>query len=236
METNKYCIFACGGHGTRMGAKLPKQFLRIGEKTILQLSMESIIKAVPAVHIITVLPEEYISYWREECTREGFRAAQTVITGGFTRFHSVRNALERIQDNNALVAVHDGVRPLVSGKLVQSVFEAAALHGAAIPVIPVTDTLKVLRRNEEGSLEDIPQASADRSVMYGAQTPQVFRADILKNAYALPYNTAFTDDASVVKEAGCSIFYVDGERYNIKITTPEDLSAVTALLSANQAG
>lgn len=233
MERNKYCIFACGGHGTRMGADIPKQFLRIGDKTILQLSLERICRAIPDIHPIIVLPEEYITYWQEESRKQEIKVHQTVIAGGFTRFHSVKNALARINDSNALVAVHDGVRPLVSEALVQKLFETAEDCDAAIPVTAVTDTLKVLRTNALGELEEIAGESADRSLLFGAQTPQVFRFDILKASYELPFSTSYTDDASVARAAGYSVKYIPGERYNIKITTTEDL-AVARILCAEE--
>jgi len=221
-----YCIFACGGRGARMGADIPKQFLRLGTKTILQLSIERITNALPGISVITVLPDEYRQWWADECSSMRFFIPQMIVRGGITRFHSVRQALDKIPDD-AVVAVHDGVRPFVSEQLVQSLFrEVESGEKAVVPVIPVTDTLKVL----DASLEPIPSASADRSVLYGAQTPQVFDSKTLKQAYALPYDTAFTDDASIVASMGGKVKYIPGERYNIKITTPEDLSLARLLL------
>lgn len=230
MDVQKYCIFACGGRGTRMGADIPKQFLRIGEKTILQLCIEKILAAEPDVHVVVVLPQEYIQFWKDECAQRNFTIRQSVVRGGLSRFHSVRNALEKISDPQALVAVHDGVRPLCSETLVRALFDAAAQRGNAVPVTPVTDTLKVLTVLEDGSYKTVEGVSADRSVLFGAQTPQVFTAQTIKAAYELPYNTAFTDDASVVQASGHEIFYLTGERYNIKITTPEDLLLARRLL------
>lgn len=231
MEKKKYCIFACGGRGTRMGSPLPKQFLRLGEKTILQISIEQILKAVPDVHPIVVLPEDYIEFWASECRKNNFHTAQSIVAGGFTRFHSVRNALEKITDEDAVVAVHDGVRPLASTDLIRRLFELACSHNAVVPVIPVTDTLKTLKRNDAGELEELPGAGADRSIMFGAQTPQLFRSGVLKRAYSLPYDTVFTDDASVVRASGVEIHYCEGEKYNLKITTADDLEVARRLLS-----
>lgn len=226
----KYCIFACGGHGTRMGESLPKQFLRIGEKTILQLSIERIVEAEPDVNVIVVLPREYVQYWKDECVKQDFKVRQSIVHGGITRFHSVKNALERIEADDALVAVHDGVRPLCSAALVRKLYDATLEHDAVVPVIPIVDTLKVLKTNPDGTYTPVEGASADRSVLFGAQTPQIFRAASLKAAYEQPYNTAFTDDASVVQSNGGQVFYLSGERYNIKITTPEDLLLARRLL------
>lgn len=222
MGKRKYCIFACGGSGLRMGASLPKQFLRIGGKTILQLSIEKILEADPDTAIILALPADYRQFWVDECRQMGFDVRQSIVDGGITRFHSVKNALEKVPAD-ALVAVHDAVRPFVSADLVRRLFAAAEGMGAAIPVVPVTDTLKVLRRNADGRLEPIPGAVADRSVMFGAQTPQVFDSAILKKAYSMAYNVDFTDDASVVAADGGTMEYIPGEKYNIKLTTPEDM-------------
>lgn len=221
----KICIFACGGHGTRMGEALPKQFLRFGDKTILQLSMERILEAEPDASIITVLPQEYAKFWADECYKSGFVAPQSIVKGGITRFHSVKNALDRIPDDEpALVAIHDGVRPFVSVELVRSLFEKAETYPAVIPVIPVTDTLKVLETDpSDGVLREKPGRSADRSELFGAQTPQIFHSEIIKAAYRQPYDTSFTDDASVVARSGVPVSCFPGEKYNIKITTPEDL-------------
>lgn len=232
MKRKKYCIFACGGHGTRMGGETPKQFLRIGEKTILQLSIEKICDAVPDVRVIVVLPQEWIEFWKEECHKRMADVHQTLVQGGITRFHSVKNALAHVPDG-AIVAVHDGVRPLVSQELVGSLFKNMDVENmdarlAIVPVIPVTDTLKAL----DGDMREMDGVYPDRSVLFGAQTPQVFQSETLKAAYSQPYNVAYTDDASVVRSYGVNVEYVPGEKYNIKITTPEDLFLVRALLSA----
>ena len=221
----KICIFACGGHGTRMGENLPKQFLRLGSKTILQLSIERILEAVPDVRIITVLPAEYVDFWAKESFEHGLVVQQSISRGGITRFHSVRGALERVGDDEpSLVAIHDGVRPFVSAALVRNLFEKAENCPAVVPVIPVTDTLKVLQADPaSGELRSLSGRSADRSVLYGAQTPQIFHSEVLKNAYMQPYDPAFTDDASVVERSGVPVSYFPGEKYNIKITVPEDL-------------
>lgn len=212
-----------------MGASVPKQFLRLQGKTILQLSIEKILEADSGIRIVLALPPQYRQFWLDECERMGFDVRQSIVDGGITRFHSVKNALEKVPVD-ALVAVHDAVRPFVSATLVRQCFESAAACGAAIPVIPVTDTLKVLRKGDDGILEDIPGASADRSVMYGAQTPQVFDAGVLKAAYSRAFDPSFTDDASVVASYGHRINYIPGEKYNIKLTTPEDMDIAEKLI------
>ncbi len=221
------------GSGTRMGAQMPKQFLEIGGKAILQKTMEVFLEACPGISVVTVLPKDHIAYWREYCLDHNFICPQILVSGGITRFHSVRNALERIPDG-AVVAVHDGVRPLVTPELVRNLFEKAEDASALIPVVPCVDTMKMLEKKGD-ELTAIPGATADRSVLYGAQTPQIFHSEILKEAYSQAYDTAFTDDASVVEKYGKSLSYAIGERLNIKITTADDLLLANAILSLRKA-
>lgn len=221
------------GSGTRMGADRPKQFIELGGKAILQMTIEVFLKACPGISVVTVLPEDFIEYWKRYCYRHNFTCPQTIVKGGITRFHSVKNALERIPEG-AVVAVHDGVRPLVSEKLVSEMFDKMSDTPALIPVIPCVDTMKVLRKKgAKGAetLETVPGASVDRSMLYGAQTPQIFHSEVLKAAYSLPYDTAFTDDASVVEKDGKNLSYTMGERFNIKITTADDLVLAKAIMS-----
>ena len=229
MERKKYVIIMAAGSGTRMGAGRPKQFLELEGKAILQKTMEVFLNACPGISVITVLPQDFMGYWREYCLENNFVCPQILVPGGITRFHSVRNALDRVPEG-ALVAVHDGVRPLLSEGLVRDMFEKAEGVPALIPVTPCVDTMKVLE-NKDGELVAVPGAKADRSVLYGAQTPQIFHSEILKEAYAMPYDTAFTDDASVVEKYGKSLSYVVGERLKIKITTQDDLLLARAILS-----
>ena len=229
MDRKKYVIVMAAGSGTRMGADLPKQFIELGGKAILQMTIETFLKACPDISVITVLPEAHMSYWRQYCLERNFTCPQILVKGGITRFHSVRNALEKVPEG-AIVAVHDGVRPLVSEKLVRDMFEKAEELPALMPVIPCIDTMKVLEM-KDGVLSTIPGASVDRSVLYGAQTPQIFHSEIIKAAYSQAYETSFTDDASVVEKYGKNLSYVMGERFNIKITTQDDLVLAQAILS-----
>ena len=237
MGRKRYVIIMAAGSGTRMGADRPKQFLEIGGKAILQKTMEVFLQASPGISVVTVLPEAFIDYWKDYCYRRNFTCPQILVKGGITRFHSVRNALERIPEG-ALVAVHDGVRPLITGRLVEDMFAQAETHPALIPVIPCVDTMKVLSKVTQPSGDDVlvtvPGAVADRSVLYGAQTPQIFHSEILKEAYAQPYDTAFTDDASVVEKYGKSLSYTMGERLNIKITTTDDLILAEAIMKVRE--
>ena len=232
MGRRRYVIIMAAGSGTRMGGPLPKQFLDLGGKAVLQHTIETFLEACPGISVVTVLNADYIEYWRNYCLKRNFTCPQITVAGGITRFHSVRNALEKIPDG-ALVAVHDGVRPLVSPSLVAEMFEKAADVPALIPVVPCVDTLKVLQKSGD-ELRTVDGAVADRSVLYAAQTPQVFHSEILKSAYALPYDTMFTDDASVVQKYGKSLSYLIGERLNIKITTQEDLMLARAVMSLKE--
>ena len=215
------------GSGTRMGAQMPKQFLELGGKAVLQRTIEVFQRACEGISVITVLPKEHMNYWREYCLSRNFTCPQVLVAGGITRFHSVRNALAKVPEG-ALVAVHDGVRPLLTEGLVQKLFEAAEQEQAVVPVIPCVDTMKVLE-SRGGVLRSIAGAKADRSVLYGAQTPQVFYSEVLKNAYMMAYDTAFTDDASVAEKYGQDVCYVEGERFNIKITTQDDMILAKAI-------
>lgn len=228
MDRNKYLIVTAGGMGTRMGATVPKQFLELGGKPILRITLEKFMEAEPDLHIITVLPQEHVSTWRQYCQKANFACPQRLVKGGFTRFHSVKNALKYVPDG-VLVAVQDGVRPLLSVGRIRELFAAAQKVPALIPVLPVTDTLKVLQKDEDGVLRSTGEA-IDRSRIWGAQTPQIFHSEDLKAAYSQGYDTLFTDDASVVQKYGIPLTFAEGERYNIKITTPEDLRVAQLLL------
>jgi 2-C-methyl-D-erythritol 4-phosphate cytidylyltransferase len=228
MERKRYVIMMAAGSGTRMGAGMPKQFLEMDGKAVLQKTIEVFLEACPGISVVTVLPEDFIQYWKDYCLKHNFICPQTLVKGGITRFHSVRNALDRIPDGS-LAAVHDGVRPLITPAKVRELFDMAEDKAGVIPVVPCVDTMKVLKPSELKGVWEEAGAEADRSVLFGAQTPQVFQSEILKAAYAQAYDTAFTDDASVVSRYGKSLSYVMGERLNIKITTPEDLIMAEAI-------
>lgn len=224
-----YVVISAAGQGTRMGASLPKQFMELDGKPILRLSIEKFISAVPGIRLVVVLPEGYIPVWKEYCRKNSFIYPQLLLPGGITRFHSVRNALARIPDG-AIVAIHDGVRPLLSEKMIRNMFarisEDDTCH-ALIPVIPSVDTLKPIRKTKEEdgaeTLSLIEGREIDRAEVYAAQTPQIFLSEDIKRAYEQPFSTSFTDDASVAAAQKTPLSFCEGERLNIKITTPEDL-------------
>ncbi len=228
-----YLVAVAGGSGTRMRSTVPKQFMEIREKAILQRTIEKFTSACPGIKVVTVLPEAHIPYWKEYCLSRNFSHPQTLVHGGVTRFHSVRAALEKVPDG-AVVAIHDGVRPLVSTSLIRSMVARIDSCRALIPVLPVTDTLKALRQFPDGDdgrrLVRIEGREIDRSEVFAAQTPQIFRSEDIKAAYAQPYDTSFTDDASVAERFGIPLEWCLGEKFNLKITTPEDLILAEAII------
>ena len=222
MERKKYVIFTAGGSGTRMKSAEPKQFLLLDGLPVLHRSILAFVDACPDLKVVTVLPREHISLWEDLCTKYPLNVPQRIVEGGITRFHSVKNALAKVPDG-VVVAVHDGVRPLVSGALIKEMFSQMRSCRALIPVLPVTDTLKSLRRNPDGRIVATGDPDPDRSRVFGAQTPQMFLSEELRAAYELPYDLSYTDDASVAARYGIPLSYIDGERNNIKLTTPEDM-------------
>ena len=233
MSRKKYAIIMAAGSGTRMGAEMPKQFIELEGKAILQRTIEVFLNACPGVSIITVLPESHMDYWRQYCLDRNFICPQVLVKGGITRFHSVRNALEKVPDG-AVVAVHDAVRPLVTESFVKTMFEKAETAPALIPVLPCVDTMKVLEMKKINGVDTLVTKEGqivDRSVLYAAQTPQIFHSEMLKEAYGQAFDTAFTDDASVVLKYGKNLSYLIGERFNIKLTTQDDLVLAKAILS-----
>lgn len=219
MSRKIYAVFVAGGSGSRMKSATPKQFLLLDGIPVLQRSIETFLEACPDAKVITVLPKEHFSTWQELCCRHALNCAQTLVEGGITRFHSVRAALEKVPDG-CIVSVHDGVRPLASTTLIRTMIGKMEECDALIPVIPVIDSLK----NLDGSLPE-----PDRSKIVAVQTPQMFRSELLKDAYRQAYREEFTDDASVAARAGVKISYSEGERFNLKITTPEDLKLAELL-------
>lgn len=220
-ERKKYLIALGGGSGTRFGSDVPKQFLPLGGVPILQRSISAFTAAVPGIKVITVLPSGETARWKELCQEHVFNTPQIIVAGGITRFHSVRAALEKVPDG-ALVAIHDGVRPLVSSCLIKDMFAAMAEHRALIPALPVTDTLK---------FRETPGVGPDRSGLVAVQTPQIFRSEDIRAAYfETGYREDFTDDASVAAAFGIPVDLFPGEKLNFKITTPEDQALAELLV------
>jgi len=232
MTRKIYGIFVAGGQGTRMGGDVPKQFLQLGGKPVLIQTIRKFLNACPSMSVVTVLPKEHFETWSELCISNGFDCPQKLVEGGITRFHSVKNALKVVPEG-AIVMIHDGVRPLVSEGFIREMISHMEQCSALIPVLPCTDTLKFISKAADGSLCGIDAEDPDRSCIYGAQTPQMFHSELIKQAYSQGFSTSFTDDASVVKKMGKPLSYVLGERLNIKITTPQDLTLCEAIISCS---
>lgn len=211
-----YAVIVAGGSGSRFGSEVPKQFVPMCGKPVL---MHTIAKfaSVSDTSIILVIPQAHFGWWQELCEEHNFAIPHKVVAGGSSRFQSVKNALATIVNAEAgdIVSVHDGVRPLVSVELIARAFEQARKQGSAIPVVPVTDSVRKVSGSQSEALE--------RSALRAVQTPQVFDARLLLSAYDTEFSEFFTDDASVVETAGHSVSLIDGETTNIKITHPIDL-------------
>ena len=227
----EYVIIVAGGKGLRMGTEIPKQFLPIGGRPVLMRTLERFREYSPTLQMILVLPKAQQDYWRELCQKYNFPLPQQggarggssylLADGGETRFHSVQNGLALIPDDaEGVVGVHDGVRPFPSIDVIRRCYETARIKKAVVPVIPVVETLR-----------HITEGTKPRGDYRLVQTPQTFDIQLLKAANRQPYNDAFTDDASVVEAFGFDITLVEGNRENIKITTPYDLKIAEILVS-----
>ncbi len=216
-----YAVIVAGGRGLRMGSDLPKQFITVAGRPVLMHTIARFREYSPQMPIVLVLPKAQQDYWQGLCRRYGFGGDCLVADGGETRFHSVRNGLALIPDDaDGVVGVHDGVRPFPAVSVIAACYEAARAAGAAIPVTPVVETLR-----------HVGGHTVPRDDYRLVQTPQTFSIRLLKQAYGQPYCDAFTDDASVVEAMGCAVATVEGNRENIKITTPFDLAVAEALLA-----
>ena len=218
-----YIIIVAGGKGLRMGSDIPKQFLPIGGKPVLMRTLERFRQYSPTLQIILVLPKAQQDYWQKLCKEYAFDIDYQLADGGETRFHSVQNGLAKIPDNaQGVVGVHDGVRPFPSIDVIRNCYETAREKKAVIPVIPVVETVRHLKADTS--------VTVPRNDYRLVQTPQTFDIQLLKAANRQPYNDGFTDDASVVEAFGFDITLVEGNRENIKITTPYDLKIAEVLI------
>ena len=216
----KHIIIVAGGKGLRMGGDIPKQFLPICGKPVLMRTIEAFRAYDADIHVVLVLPVCQQAYWKELCEGYGFKLPHDIANGGDTRFHSVMNGLALVE-GEGWVGVHDGVRPFVSQEVIARCYEEAAVHKAVVPVIDVVETVRLL--TDEGS-ETVP-----RDQYKLVQTPQVFEVNLLRRAYQQEYTKLFTDDASVVEALGEKVHLVEGNRENIKLTTPFDLKLAEML-------
>lgn len=229
-----YSVIVAGGSGVRFGSVLPKQFVLFDGKPVLMHTLERF-AAYYASHvdvdgeIILVLREAHIATWRQLCDEHSFVVEHRVVAGGNARFFSVLNALKAIDGNNpdAVVAIHDGVRPLVSPEIIETAFQVARDKGSAIPVTPMTDSVRKVEA-------DGYSHALKRSELFAVQTPQAFRLEELREAYAVPYDDIFTDDASVYEHMGHKVTLISGSPLNIKITNAVDIAIATVLMQQNK--
>jgi 2-C-methyl-D-erythritol 4-phosphate cytidylyltransferase len=225
----EYALIVAGGRGTRFGSPLAKQFLTLAGKPVLLHTIEAFYAYSPGIEVVLVLPRDDFEKWEAICRKHRFNKPLQLQEGGTSRFQSVKRGLEKLA-GDGLVAIHDGVRPLVSTAIIKTSFELAAVHQCAVACVPLKESL---RMQPSGKTERETLA-VDRTRFRLVQTPQTFQLDVIRQAYAIPEESSLTDDASVAERAGYSIFLFEGSYRNIKITTPDDLIIAQALLDAQR--
>jgi 2-C-methyl-D-erythritol 4-phosphate cytidylyltransferase len=217
LKSQNYVIIVAGGSGTRMQSAVPKQFLLLNGKPVLMHTAEAFYNSKTKPEIILVLPSSFHAYWMQLCKEHNFSIPHQLVNGGETRFHSVKNGLDSINDDiEAVIAVHDAVRPLTSTQIIDESFTYAAKHGNAITAVKSRDSVRQFNNSTSTHLL--------RDEIYLVQTPQTFQSVQIKKGYLQPYNAKFTDDASVIEQAGFPIHLIEGSYQNIKITFPEDIA------------
>jgi 2-C-methyl-D-erythritol 4-phosphate cytidylyltransferase len=219
----KYVIIVAGGSGARMKSSVPKQFLLLNGLPVLMYTLKAFYAYDKAIEIILSLPPAEIERWAVLCKSHDFSIAHTIVSGGATRFHSVLNGLNAIEGDGGIVAIHDGVRPLVSSRVIREAYSVAEEKDSAVASVPLKDSIRKV-------FSDTNSKHQDRTAYMLVQTPQTFKVAILKRAYSNGYQEQFTDDASVFEAAGGQVTLVGGDYSNIKITTPEDLLIAEALM------
>lgn len=217
-----FALIMAGGSGTRMKAETPKQFLEIAGLPIIMHTILRFEQFDPEIKIILVLPENHFNLWQQLCKKHNFTKSFKLAKGGETRFHSVKNGLKMIEEDG-IVLIHDAVRPLVSVQTLQNCIDSTIAKGNALPVVPVTDSVRIIENGHS--------FPADRSKIFLVQTPQTFLSNQIISAYNQATHTNFTDDATVLESTGNVINLVEGNRENIKITTPADLIIAEAFLN-----
>lgn len=219
---NHYAIIVAGGSGTRMHSAVPKQFLLLNGVPVLMHTINAFHLSRTQPQIIVVLHPDSHQYWNDLCAEHNFTIPHQLVSGGETRFHSVKNGIGLVEDDNTIIAIHDAVRPLVTKEIIDEAFDCAEQYGNAIVAIKSRDSVRQIKDNRSQSL--------NRDEIYLIQTPQTFQAAQLKKAYLQPFQESFTDDASVVEQTGVNINLVGGSYQNIKITFPEDIAIAEFLL------
>ena len=221
----RYALIVAGGTGSRMNSSIAKQFIELNGKPILMRTIDNFFRFDSSLSIILVLPKEQLYFWQILCEKHHFSVKHQVVAGGETRFQSVKNGLSLISEEG-IVAIHDGVRPLVSHATISRCFDTAGKWGNAVPCLTVYETVRNINNDSSTQL--------DRSLLRFIQTPQVFSSVLIKQAFEQPYDEIFTDDASVLEKTGEKIQLVEGNRENIKITDPLDLIIAEAFLKQQE--
>ncbi len=216
----RYVIIVAGGTGVRMQSGIPKQFIPVADKPVLMHTMLAFKAAFEDIHIILVLPEKYIKLWKDLCVEFSCTISHTITSGGPTRFHSVRQGLKLVK-GDGIIGIHDGVRPFASQQTIRTAYQTAEERGTAVPVIELNDAIRMVTVDNA--------APVDRNIYRIVQTPQCFRADIIRNAYKTNYKPEFTDDAVVVEASGITVELTQGNYENIKITRSVDLAFAEVL-------
>ncbi len=217
----KFLIIVAGGKGKRMNSEVPKQFHVVSGKPLLMHTIELFFNYRDEIRIMVVLPKPFIDFWKSLCNRYSFTIEHEVVEGGDSRFHSVKNGLEKVEDHS-LVIVHDGVRPLPNNTTLHNVFTKAEKTGNAVPAVKVNESMR--------KLEGDDNKPVNRREYRLIQTPQAFHSHLIKKAYKQDHRDTFTDDATVVESLGVKINLVEGNYENIKITRPVDLKFAEAFL------
>lgn len=220
-ERGFFIIIVAGGSGNRMQNLVPKQFIELQGKPVLMHTIEKFNSAIPGINCIVVLASHLIDEWKRLCAKHSFAIPCRITTGGETRFHSVRNGLALIPDN-CIVGIHDAARPLVGEQIIINSFKMAEKKGNACPAIAINESIREVNGKKNRAV--------DRSNYFIIQTPQCFQSSLIKKAFQVEYNMLFTDEASVMESIGEKINLIEGNRENIKITTPQDLIIAEALI------
>ncbi|WP_020526706.1 2-C-methyl-D-erythritol 4-phosphate cytidylyltransferase [Flexithrix dorotheae] len=215
MDIPKYAIIVAGGKGNRMNTQIPKQFIPLLGKPVLMHTIERFYFAASETKIILVLPQHHVEFWNNLVEKHNFKVPHQIAIGGASRFQSVKSGLNKIEEQEGLVAIHDGVRPFISKEIIDLAYQTANKKGNAIVAVQLKDSIREV--SETGN------DARDRNRYRLIQTPQTFKIGLIKTAYNTPETSFFTDDASVAEASGNEINLVEGSYYNIKITTPEDL-------------
>jgi 2-C-methyl-D-erythritol 4-phosphate cytidylyltransferase len=233
LNQNEYALIVAGGKGTRIASKIPKQFIELNGKPVLLHSINAFFSYSEKIKVILVLPQDDMEIWHNIVKKYNFNRPLIIQEGGDTRFKSVKKGLEKIE-GDGLVAIHDGVRPLVSVETIASSFHLAATHDSAVAAVSLKESIRIIDRPNGNLPASWNHSKAtDRSRFRLIQTPQTFKVSLIKKAYEIQEDASLTDDASVAERAGYSIALFEGSYRNIKITTEEDLVIAEALLQAN---